>query len=44
MLSIAAGRANAFKTDWTSYTPPEPDFIGVTVLEKLSAGEIGPVH
>ena len=29
LLSIAQARANAFGTDWSSYTPPAPTFLGV---------------
>jgi 5-methyltetrahydrofolate--homocysteine methyltransferase len=42
MLSIAQARANAFKTDWTSYTPPEPDFIGVRSLRNYPLEKIVP--
>lgn len=42
MLSIAQARANAFKTDWTSYTPPEPDFIGVRSLKNYPLEKIVP--
>lgn len=42
MLSIAQARVNAFKTDWTSYTPPEPDFIGVRSLKNYPLEKIVP--
>ena len=42
MLSIAQARANAFKTDWTSYTPPEPDFIGVRSLRNYPLEKLVP--
>jgi 5-methyltetrahydrofolate--homocysteine methyltransferase len=42
MLSIAQARANAFKVDWTSYTPPEPDFIGVRSLRNYPLEKIVP--
>ena len=32
MLTLAAARANAFRTDWHSYTPPKPAFLGVRTL------------
>jgi 5-methyltetrahydrofolate--homocysteine methyltransferase len=31
-LTVEQARANKFKTDWASYTPPEPGFIGVRAL------------
>jgi 5-methyltetrahydrofolate--homocysteine methyltransferase len=42
MLSIAQARANAFKTEWTSYTPPEPDFIGVRSLRNYPLEKLVP--
>jgi 5-methyltetrahydrofolate--homocysteine methyltransferase len=32
LMSFKDAQANAFKTDWTSYTPPEPDFLGLRTL------------
>ena len=32
-LPLAAARANAFKPDWTGYTPPKPSFLGTRVFE-----------
>ncbi len=32
LLPFEEARANAFKTDWNSYIPPEPDFLGLRTL------------
>lgn len=32
LMTFEAAQANAFKTDWTSYTPPEPEFLGLRTL------------
>ncbi len=32
-LPLAAARENGFKTDWSSYTPPVPSFLGTKVFE-----------
>ena len=32
-LPITKARANAFKPDWDSYTPPKPRFLGTKVFE-----------
>ena len=32
-VSIAAARANAFRPDWSAYTPPKPSFTGVRSFE-----------
>jgi len=42
MLSIADARANALKTDWNAYTPPEPDFIGVRSLRNYPLEKLVP--
>ncbi|WP_090458546.1 methionine synthase [Nitrosospira sp. Nsp1] len=42
MLSIADARKNAFKIDWESYTPPEPDFIGVRSLKNYPLEKLVP--
>ena len=42
MLTIAEARNNAFKTDWTNYTPPEPDFIGIRSLRNYPLEKIVP--
>lgn len=41
-FTIEEARANAFKTDWATYTPPVPTFLGVKTLlnypiEKIAA-------
>jgi len=42
MLSIAAARANAFKTEWDNHTPPEPDFVGVRSLRNYPLEKLIP--
>jgi 5-methyltetrahydrofolate--homocysteine methyltransferase len=42
MLSIAQARANAFKTEWNDYTPPEPDFVGVRSLRNYPLEKLVP--
>ncbi|BBL35008.1 methionine synthase [Nitrosomonas stercoris] len=32
LMTFEAAQANAFKIDWTSYTPPEPNFLGLRTL------------
>ncbi|WP_292967950.1 methionine synthase [Nitrosomonas sp.] len=32
LLTFEEARANAFKTDWSRYTPPAPDFLGLRTL------------
>lgn len=32
LLTLEEARNNAFKTDWRSYTPPSPSFIGIRTL------------
>ena len=32
-VPLAKARANAFKPDWTGYTPPKPSFLGTRVFE-----------
>jgi 5-methyltetrahydrofolate--homocysteine methyltransferase len=32
-VSLAEARANAFRPDWSGYTPPKPDFTGVRILK-----------
>ena len=34
LVTLAAARANAFKTDWARYAPPVPTFIGRRVLQQ----------
>ncbi|GHA11941.1 methionine synthase [Devosia pacifica] len=33
-LPLAAARANAFKTEWSSYDPPKPSFLGTRVVDE----------
>ncbi len=42
MLRIAEARANALKTDWNAYSPPEPDFIGVRSLRNYPLEKLVP--
>ena len=39
-LPLAAARENAFKTDWSSYTPPKPTFLGTRVFENYDLHEL----
>src|SRR5690606_9544916 len=39
-LPLAAARQNSFKTDWNSYTPPRPTFLGTKVFESYDLGEL----
>lgn len=39
-LSIAEARANKLQTDWKSYTPPKPKFLGIQVFEKYPLAEL----
>jgi 5-methyltetrahydrofolate--homocysteine methyltransferase len=41
-LTLAAARANAFKTDWSSYTPPVPRETGVKVLDDVTFADLRP--
>ncbi len=41
-LSLEKARANAFPTDWTSYTPPKPIFTGIRVVDQIKAEEVVP--
>ncbi|WP_316354513.1 methionine synthase [Devosia sp.] len=34
-VPLAKARANAFKPDWTGYTPPKPSFLGTRVFEEF---------
>ncbi|MEO8627088.1 MAG: methionine synthase [Betaproteobacteria bacterium] len=38
--SLAQARAHGLKTDWSSYTPPVPMSLGVTVLSEYPLAEI----
>ncbi len=39
-LPLAKARANALKTDWGSYAPTVPRFLGVRVFENYDLGEL----
>jgi 5-methyltetrahydrofolate--homocysteine methyltransferase len=39
-LSVEKARENRFMPDWSSYTPPVPNFTGVRVLDNYSLGEL----
>jgi 5-methyltetrahydrofolate--homocysteine methyltransferase len=39
-LPLSAARANAFKTDWASVTPPKPSFLGTKVFESYDLNEL----
>ncbi|MBV8978065.1 MAG: B12-binding domain-containing protein, partial [Alphaproteobacteria bacterium] len=39
-LSLAEARANAMRTDWTSYTPPVPTYFGVRNYGPYDLGEL----
>ena len=36
LIPLAEARANAFKPDWSNYTPPKPLQPGVTVLDNIT--------
>jgi 5-methyltetrahydrofolate--homocysteine methyltransferase len=40
LISLAAARANAFKPDWSAYTPPAPAFLGPRPFRNADLGEI----
>jgi len=40
LIALAAARANAFASDWSSYQPPAPTFIGRRVLRDAPLHEI----
>ncbi len=39
-LPLPAARANAFKADWATYTPPKPSFLGTRVFEGWDLEEL----
>ena len=39
-LPLSAARANAFKPDWSAYTPPRPSFTGTRVFEDFDLTEL----
>jgi cobalamin-dependent methionine synthase I/methionine synthase I (cobalamin-dependent) len=40
VLSLEAARANAVPTDWSSYTPAVPEFLGTRVIKDQSLREL----
>ena len=40
LITLAAARANALKTDWTAYAPPRPALLGVKQLKNYDLAEI----
>jgi 5-methyltetrahydrofolate--homocysteine methyltransferase len=40
LVPLARARANAYRTDWRSYTPPRPRFLGRKLLRAYDLGEI----
>ncbi|MGO9515353.1 MAG: methionine synthase [Steroidobacteraceae bacterium] len=41
-VALGPARARKFKIDWSAYTPPVPNFLGVRVFEDYSLGELLP--
>jgi 5-methyltetrahydrofolate--homocysteine methyltransferase len=39
-LSLAQARANKLQLDWSAYTPPKPNFLGIKTFEKYSLAEL----
>src|SRR5690606_14125588 len=39
-LPLSAARENGFKTDWSSYAPPRPSFLGTKVFESYDLQEL----
>ena len=42
-LSIAKARANAFRTDWSGYTPPRPAFTGIRTFRTYDIADLVPL-
>ncbi|OGA48665.1 MAG: methionine synthase [Betaproteobacteria bacterium RIFCSPLOWO2_12_FULL_62_58] len=40
LITLDRARANALKTDWTEYTPPKPEMLGIKVLKNYDLAEI----
>jgi len=40
LLALEAARANGFKADWRTYTPPKPVFLGLKHLKNYDLAEI----
>ena len=39
-VSLAAARANKFKTDWTAYIPPVPKALGMQVMREYDLADV----
>ena len=39
-LSLEAARSNRFKIDWSTYTPPRPQFLGLKTFENYDLSEL----
>ena len=42
-LPLARARGNAFKTDWASYAPPRPSFLGTRTFRTYDIADLVPV-
>ncbi|MBN9454939.1 MAG: methionine synthase [Bosea sp.] len=42
-LPLAKARANPFRTDWASYAPPKPSFLGTRVFRTYDIADLVPV-
>ncbi|MGX5734588.1 methionine synthase [Bosea thiooxidans] len=42
-LPLAKARANAFKPEWSGYTPPKPSFLGTRVFRTYDIADLVPV-
>ena len=39
-VPLTVARANAFKPDWSAYTPPKPSFVGTKVFDDVDLAEL----
>lgn len=42
-LPLVKARANAFKADWSNYTPPKPSFLGTRTFRTYDLADLVPV-
>ena len=42
LIPFAAARANAFRPDWSGYTPPKPKQIGLHVMDNVTFDDLKP--
>ncbi|MFA6966174.1 methionine synthase [Bosea sp. (in: a-proteobacteria)] len=42
-LPLAKARANAFKADWSNYTPPKPSFLGTRTFRNYDLADLVPL-